>query len=239
MAGNDHFALNREEILKLLSVYRGITTADGAADGSTLIDSNLIGENDFISEKAILIMSGDAKYEEVAAASFDNTTGAITLGGTGFSAQIVAGIPFRVLNVPSVNIDIEVILEQVEKLAGLDPESDSVVANWNSGVASSGNPGADLCSFGVADTRYKVHSLLVNMGNLSLGATVTVRLYMEVNGAEQEVYYQEFTQGTDPDGLWVINGTLAIHEAIRVEVHSNNVADDGLVVDYDYMLEEM
>jgi len=53
------------------------------------------------------------------------------------------------------------------------------------------------------------------------------------------VYEQSFTGGTDPDGLWIINGTVGIHEALRVEVESNNAADNGLAVNYDYMLEAM
>ena len=103
-------ALAREALVRTLTAYSGITTADGAFDGTaTLIDSNLIGRNDFISEKTILIMSGDAKDEDKGATSFDNTDGKITLQGTGFSAQIKAGTIFRVLNISSIEIDVATI----------------------------------------------------------------------------------------------------------------------------------
>ena len=62
---------------------------------------------------------------------------------------------------------------------------------------------------------------------------------MEVNGIERKVYNQPFTQGTDPDGLWIVNGTIGIHEALRVEVQSDNAGDNGASIDYDYMLEAM
>jgi len=129
--------------------------------------------------------------------------------------------------------------EQVLKLAGEDPASGSVTANWNSGFASSGNPGADLVTLGAEGVKYKVHSLLVSIKNLSLGANIEVRLYQELNGVEHEVYNQGFVTGTDPDGLWIINGTVGIHQALRVELYSDDPADDGAAVDYDYMLEEM
>lgn len=99
-------ALSREELVRTLTAYTGITTSDGLGDGTTLVDSNLIGRNDFISEKAVLIMSGDAKDEDKGAEAFDSGTGKITLQGTGFSAQIKAGTIYRVLNISSVEIDV-------------------------------------------------------------------------------------------------------------------------------------
>lgn len=100
-------ALAREALVRALTAYSGITTADGAFDGTaTLIDSNLIGRNDFISEKTILIESGDARDEDKGATAFDDTDGKITLQGTGFSAQIKAGTVYKVLNISTVEIDV-------------------------------------------------------------------------------------------------------------------------------------
>ena len=100
-------ALAREALVRTLTAYSGITTEDGAFDGTaTLVDSNLIGRNDFIKEKTILIMSGDAKDEDKGATAFDNTDGKITLQGTGFSHQIKKGTIFRVLNISSIEIDV-------------------------------------------------------------------------------------------------------------------------------------
>jgi len=135
--------------------------------------------------------------------------------------------------------DVSDIKSQADKLSGELPESDSVTANWNSGLASSGNAGADLVSAGASDTSYKLHSLLVNIANMTLGSAITVRMYTQVNGVEHEVYNQRFTQGTDPNGLWIVNGTVGIHEVLRVEIYSNQASDDGIAVDYDYMLEAM
>ncbi|GAJ24697.1 unnamed protein product, partial [marine sediment metagenome] len=100
------YALARAALVRTLTAYEGITTADGAVDGTTLEDSNLINRNDFISEKTILIMSGDAKDEDKGALSFNNVNGTITLQGTGFKAQIKAGTVFRVLNISTIEIDV-------------------------------------------------------------------------------------------------------------------------------------
>ena len=100
------YALARAGLIRALTAYSGITTADGAGDGTTLVDSNLIGRNDFITEKTILIMSGDAKDEDKGALSFNNVNGTITLQGTGFKAQIKAGTIYRVLNISTVEIDV-------------------------------------------------------------------------------------------------------------------------------------
>jgi len=114
------------------------------------------------------------------------------------------------------------------------PVSDNVIANWNTGVATSGLAGADLVTIGGNDIKRGIESCLVSIAALTPGATITIRMYEQINGTETIVYDQDFIQGTDQDGLWLINGNLGIHEALRIEVYSNNVLDDGLGIDYDY-----
>ena len=131
------------------------------------------------------------------------------------------------------------IKNHTEKLSGEDPVSGSVTANWNSGTATSGETGADVVTIGANDSKKRLHSLLLNISAFQSGAKVTVRLFMQVNGTERKVYEQEFKQGDDPDGIWIANGTVGIHEGLRVEAESDKAADDGAAMDYDYMLEAM
>jgi hypothetical protein len=116
-----HYALSREAILAALTSYSGVTTADGATPGNnTLIDSNLIGKNDFLSGKVILIGSGvDAAYEDKGVESFDNVTGEITVSA-GFSAQIKQDTPYRVLNVSSGGV-VSVLLTDIKAQTDLIP----------------------------------------------------------------------------------------------------------------------
>jgi len=60
-----------------------------------------------------------------------------------------------------------------------------------------------------------------------------------VNGDERKVYEQTFNAAADPAGLWLVNGTIGIHQALRVTLESNSAADNGKEVDYDFMLEAM
>ncbi|GAH84543.1 unnamed protein product, partial [marine sediment metagenome] len=99
MAGKGH-ALARDELIRVLTVYTGYTTANGAADGSTLLDSGLIGVNDFITNKTILIMSGAARHETKEATVFNPITGEITISPA-FNAQIAVGTLFKIINIPA------------------------------------------------------------------------------------------------------------------------------------------
>lgn len=137
---------------------------------------------------------------------------------------------------------IKAILNQANKMLGAAPVVGQVVgapAQWQGGFGTSGEVGSDLVTLGANDVRNKFHSLLVNISALTPGATITVKMFMQVNGVERRVYRQNFVQGVDPNGLWIVNGTVGIHEALRVEVQSNNALDNGLAVDWDYMLEVM
>ena len=118
----------------------------------------------------------------------------------------------------------------VEKSEGIAPVTGSTTADWQTAES-------DVVTVGASGTRYKVHSFLLSIHNLA--GIVTMRMYMAVNSAERKVYEQAFNAASDPPGLWIINGTLGIHEALRVTLQSNNAADNGQVVDYDYMLEAM
>ena len=120
---------------------------------------------------------------------------------------------------------------QTDKLAGDTPATGPTTAAWQTAEA-------DVVSIGANDVKNKLHSLLLSIHNL-VGTTITVRLYMQVNGTERMVYNQTFNATTDPPGLWIVNGTVAIHEVLRVTLQSNNAADNAKAVDYDYMLEAM
>ena len=126
---------------------------------------------------------------------------------------------------------VDEIRTQTDKLAGQAPVSGSTTQNWQTAEA-------DVVSLGADNTRFKLHSLLLSIHNL-VGSTITVRLYMQVNGVERKVYDQTFDATSDPPGVWVVNGTVGIHEVLRVTLQSNSAADNGQAVDYDYSLEAM
>ncbi|GAJ02544.1 unnamed protein product, partial [marine sediment metagenome] len=88
------------------------------------------------------------------------------------------------------------------------------------------------CTIGEDGKAYRVQSLVLGAGELT-DSKVTVALGMKVDGAVNKVYERSFNRspGHDPPGLWIINGTVGIHEALAVKVKSNNPDDAGKTVE--------
>lgn len=103
-------------------------------------------------------------------------------------------------------------------------------ADWNAAEAN-------VVLIGAVGSRYKVHSLLLDIS--ALIGTVTVRLYIKIDGVERQAYSYAFTVAVDGPGLWIINGIIGIHDVLRVTAQSNNAADDGTSIGYTYMLEAL
>lgn len=126
----------------------------------------------------------------------------------------------------------DAIATQTDKLAGAAPVSGAVADAWFAEK--------ELVTLGADNVKNKVHLLVVGIQNLV--GNVNIRMYMRVNGVERMIFPPKPTTwnvATDSPGVCVINGTIGIHEAVRVTVQSDNAADNGASVDYDYMLEEM
>jgi len=121
-------------------------------------------------------------------------------------------------------------LARIMNFYGLPPVTGSTPGNWQAAEA-------DIVSLGAANVKYKLHSLILDIN--ALVGTVTIRLYMQVAGVERRVYQQTFTVAADGPGLWIVNGTIGIHEVLRVTAQSNNAADNGQAIAYDYLLEAM
>jgi hypothetical protein len=122
------------------------------------------------------------------------------------------------------------IKTQTDKLAGAAPVTGSAAQDWQTAEA-------DVVSVGEAGVSNKVHDLSLNVSNL-VGVLI-IRLYKNVNGVERKLYEQSFNAATEPPGLPIINGTWATHDVIRVSLQSDNAADNGQAVDYDFMMEAM
>jgi len=144
--------------------------------------------------------------------------------------------------VDDVEGKVDDVQAQTDKLAGEAPSESSVTANWQSGTATSGETGADLVNIGTAADRKKLHSLLVDISQLTIGAVITIKLFMTINAVSRKVYPPDGTTwvvGTDPGGIWVVNGTLEITGVLRVEVESNTAGDNTKAIAYKYDLEDM
>ncbi len=126
---------------------------------------------------------------------------------------------------------VDAVKAQTDRLEGETPGEGSTTADWQLAEA-------DVISIGTAGTRNKIHDLTLSIDNLA-GTQITIRLYKTVRGTDRKVYEQNYDATTDPPGLPVINGSWAIHDVLRISLQSNDAADNGKAVDYDFMLEAM
>lgn len=115
--------------------------------------------------------------------------------------------------------------------AGAEAEGTVAGLNLNGGVATSGLAGADVYTIVVAG-RAEVMCGLVSMRNCTPAAIITVRMYTLVDGVDEQIYTQNFTQGVDPNGITPINGHFGINQNLRFEMYSNNAADVAVNVPY-------
>lgn len=104
----------------------------------------------------------------------------------------------------------------------------STVAAWETAEAF-------VTTIGGAGTINKVHSLLLDIN--ALVGNVTMRLYIEINGVQRQSYSEVFTVAVDGPGLWIINGSLAIHDLLWVSAQSDDPADNAQAIGWQYILE--
>lgn len=164
--------------------------------------------------------------EQVACTAYTSATG--LFAHAAFTASLAGGDEILLLH-PGIGA-LSDIKTQIDKLAGETPGVGTTIENWQ--IAE-----ANVVSVGANNVKNKLHSLLLDI-NALVGA-VTVRMYMQINGIERRVYQQNFTVAADGPGLWIVNGTIGIHEVLRVTAQSDNAADNGQAICYDYMLEAM
>lgn len=106
----------------------------------------------------------------------------------------------------------------------------SITANWETAEAN-------ILSIGSVGKMYRLHSLILDISGFI--GTATVRLYIPVNGIERQTYSQIFSVAIDGPGLWIVNGTIGIHDILRATAASDNAGDNGRSIGYTYLFERL
>lgn len=132
-------------------------------------------------------------------------------------------------------------LVRIMNSAGVPGTNGSIAANWNTGVGTSGEAGADLVIIGAPLTFNKLHALIIGIG--ALAGNVNIKLFANVNGVDTRIFPPKPTTWNiaagDAPGVAVINGTIGLRNALRVEVFSDLFADNMQPVSHDFLLEHM
>lgn len=122
MVSGQVFSMARADIVSKLGVFAGVTTADGAVTNDTLICGDLIGANDYLTGKTVLILSPAPAplFEHKPVRAFNPVNGQLTIDTTNgaFSAQVLAGTIFCILNYYPSGLDLVNILAAVSVTTG-------------------------------------------------------------------------------------------------------------------------
>lgn len=105
--------------IKALVVFKGITTDDGDPGGAYLICDKIIGINDFLTNKMIVILSGTSAFEDDSVAGIDNTTGEVDFV-SGFSSQILKNTEFAIVSTISPKAGISVPAPTILSISPVD-----------------------------------------------------------------------------------------------------------------------
>jgi len=152
-----------------------------------------------------------------------------------YDDSVIKGAGWTDETLKAIKEFVDAVEVKLDKLAGEAPVESSVSKNWNTAVDSPDGTGGLLVNLGTAATRKKLHSLLLDVSALTDGAIIHVKLFIKINGVQQKVYDETFTIAIDPDGLWIVNGTVGIHDVLSVAVYSDNSED--VAIGYTAMLE--
>lgn len=112
----------------------------------------------------------------------------------------------------------------------------TVTANWNSGIAPSGLAGATLFTFGVLDRWYRLCDAYLVITGFNAAATIYTRYYGYVAGAMSYMFTDNYIIAGIAEDVIYLSWFLdtQVKDPIRIEVYSNQAADDALAVTYEY-----
>ncbi len=188
--------------------YVGITTADGAAGGGTLVCSDLTLRPDY-DGNLVVITSGDYIGQ---ARDIDGATnlGTVTPASV-FGGQIVSGTEFLVV---AMRVSIAEVAEIEEKL-------DLVVVP---GTLTYLDAGGEQVVFATATARpWKMNSIYLDLVNLT--QNTTIRIYHQIDAVNWRIIETfNWTVGMD-DGVYFRNLSIGTGRDLRVSVQET--ADEG------------
>lgn len=121
-----------------LILKEGVTTSNGNAGGTTLIDASLIGKPNYPTGLQVRILSGTYQLITRTIQSFNTVTGTITVpAGLPFPGQIVAGTGYVIMGVTATSSDVLDIAADV---------GDASASALGSLYGILGNPSASLAT---------------------------------------------------------------------------------------------
>ena len=111
----------------------------------------------------------------------------------------------------------------------------TVKANWNSGIATSLKPGADLFTVGEVGQWFRLSDAYLVLTGFNAAARVSIRAYLNIAGAEREVMDEDWVIADEGELAYIIWWwDVEIYGPLRIEVYSDKIADNGFTASYEY-----
>lgn len=135
---------------------------------------------------------------------------------------------------PEAGGNITAIKAETDKLPGSDVDTESAALNIGAG---------EVTLFTIATaTRLEVLGAFCSMAGttpVTGGASITVRVYLTINGTEVKIAENKYVKGTDPDGIIILDSTIGITGNLKVTLQSDNAGDNATTVPYQYVTRTM
>jgi hypothetical protein len=105
------------------------------------------------------------------------------------------------------------------------------IANWNSGVATSGQPGGDLLTYGSPGMWWRATEAYLLLSDFNAAATVTLRFYQILLGAMRYTGGDDWSVALDGPIIYLLWWfEVEMYGPLRIEAFSDQAADDGIAV---------
>ena len=119
----------------------------------------------------------------------------------------------------------------------------TTTANWNGGVATSGQPGADLFTYGSIGQWWRLQEAYLRIfpGVWNALSVITIRSYIILMGGEEMVGDEDWdADGTDGNVAYIywFWFMAEMYGPLRVEVYSDQAGDDGVTATYEYRIKD-
>ncbi len=113
------------------------------------------------------------------------------------------------------------------KLKETAPTQGTATQNWQAAEA-------DIVQVGADNTLNEIGAIEVSMRNMA--GNVILRMYKQINGVEDMCRYGVWAAGSPDVGVVLVNSNWKVNEVVRVTAESDNAADNGQAIDYEYII---
>lgn len=210
-------------LVQLLCSYWGITDADGAALGATLLCGDLVNQPDFDGNHVVII---DGAYGGQARDISGVTTAGVVTPASNFGGVILAGTTFAILPIRTTPAEVAALTALVVALGGVPTEATYAHPNGVGESIAFTTPAPTPLSNRVF--------IMLDLSNLTQNADIRIKYDMHGDGAPFPTI-ETFNWTVGMDDI-VYFREISGQRAVQVTVQSALAEGAARDIDYEYVL---